>query len=74
MAGLPGAALLQGAAEADPSLAIVLAAIAAATLVSEDLTCVAVGVLAASGQVALVPATLACVAGIWAGDMLLFLA
>jgi membrane protein DedA with SNARE-associated domain len=48
--------------------------IALATLASEDLTCIATGVLIAQGQLGFVEGTAACLAGIFAGDMLLFLA
>jgi membrane protein DedA with SNARE-associated domain len=49
-----------------------LIAIALATFVSEDLTCIATGALIASGQVGLVPGVLACAAGIYFGDLLLY--
>jgi membrane protein DedA with SNARE-associated domain len=48
-------------------------ALALATLVSEDLTCLAAGALVAQGKIAFVPATGACFAGIFVGDVLLFL-
>ena len=48
--------------------------IAAATLASEDLTCVAAGVLIAQGKLSFAEGVLACLAGIFAGDVLLFLA
>jgi len=48
--------------------------LALGTLASEDLTCLAAGVLVAQGRLSLIPATLACLLGIFAGDMLLFLA
>ena len=48
--------------------------IAVATLVSEDLTCIATGVLIAQGKLGFAEGTLACIAGIFAGDILLFLA
>jgi len=48
--------------------------IALATLISEDLTCIATGVLIAQGQAGFAEGTLACVVGIFAGDILLFLA
>jgi pimeloyl-ACP methyl ester carboxylesterase/membrane protein DedA with SNARE-associated domain len=56
------------------ALVILLFLIAAATLVSEDLTCVATGLLIARGTLAAVPGTLACFAGIFVGDVLLYLA
>ena len=51
-----------------------LIAIALATFVSEDLTCIATGALIASGQIGLVPGALACAAGIYFGDLLLYFA
>ena len=55
------------------SLALVLVLLALATLLSEDLACVAAGVLAARGSVPFVPAMIACYLGIIAGDQLLYL-
>lgn len=55
-------------------LALFLVLVAAATLVSEDLTCVAVGALVAQGRVGFWPGAAACFAGIYVGDLLLFLA
>lgn len=51
-----------------------LAALAAATLASEDLACIAAGLLVATGRLDFWPATTACFAGIFAGDVLLMLA
>lgn len=48
--------------------------IALATLVSEDLTCVATGLLIAQGRIGFVEGTAACVAGIFLGDLALFAA
>lgn len=48
--------------------------LAAATLVSEDLTCVAAGLLASHGKIPLAAAMLACLVGIFVGDLLLVLA
>lgn len=48
--------------------------IALATLISEDLACIATGVLVAKGQLGFWPGTLACLVGIFVGDILLFLA
>lgn len=63
------------ATEAEPfrgrRLAGVLGALALATLITEDLTCIAAGVLVARGLLAFWPATGACLAGIFAGDLLL---
>ena len=47
-------------------------AVAAATLVSEDLTAVLSGVLIAQGQISVVAGIAACAAGIYSGDLLLF--
>lgn len=48
--------------------------LAFSTLVSEDLTCIAAGLMVASGNIAYLPAAAACFVGIFVGDMLLFLA
>ena len=56
------------------SLVILFLLIATATLVSEDLTCITVGVLVARGTIGFVPGTVACIVGIFAGDVLLYLA
>jgi membrane protein DedA with SNARE-associated domain len=48
--------------------------LAVSTFVSEDLTCVAAGVLAAQGRVGFALAALGCLLGIFVGDLLLFLA
>jgi len=48
--------------------------LALATLVSEDLTCISAGVMIAEGRISFALGTLACLAGIFAGDLLLFLA
>lgn len=53
---------------------LALLALALATLVSEDLACIAAGLLVAAGKLAFGPATAACFAGIFAGDLLLVLA
>ena len=45
-----------------------------ATLVSEDLTCIAVGMLVEQGRIGFWPGVTACVLGIYMGDLLLFLA
>ena len=55
------------------SLVIALTLLALATLISEDLACVAAGVLAARGSLPLVPAIVACYVGIVVGDQLLYL-
>lgn len=48
--------------------------IALATLVSEDLTCIGAGVMAAQGRISFTLAVAACLFGIFVGDVLLFLA
>lgn len=48
--------------------------LAAATLVSEDLTCIATGLLVSRGTIGFIPGTLACFVGIALGDLLLFAA
>lgn len=48
--------------------------LAAATLVTEDLTCVAAGLLVSHGKLPLLAAVLACLGGIFVGDLLLVLA
>ena len=42
-------------------------------MVSEDLTCIGTGLLVARGIVGFIPGTIACFAGIFVGDILLFL-
>ena len=49
--------------------AVALIAIAAATLVSEDLACLAAGLLVARGSLAFAPAATACFLGILGGDL-----
>lgn len=44
------------------------------TFVSEDLTCIATGVLIAQGKLGFIEGTMACLAGIFFGDMLLYAA
>jgi membrane protein DedA with SNARE-associated domain len=53
---------------------LLLCLLAAATLISEDLTCVAGGLLVAAGRLELVPAIVACGTGIFVGDLALFAA
>jgi membrane protein DedA with SNARE-associated domain len=48
--------------------------IALSTFISEDLTCIATGALIAAGKIGFLPGTLACVAGIYFGDLLLYFA
>ena len=58
---------------AGPSLLVILALIAFATLISEDLTCIGAGLLVAQGRIDLTSAAAACFFGILVGDMLLYL-
>ena len=51
-----------------------LIALAMATYVTEDLACIAAGLLVAGGRVGFAEATFACFVGIWTGDMLLVFA
>lgn len=57
----------------DARPAVLLPALALATLVSEDLACIAAGVLVAQGALEFLPAAAACFLGIFAGDLLLVL-
>jgi pimeloyl-ACP methyl ester carboxylesterase/membrane protein DedA with SNARE-associated domain len=56
------------------ALVLILVSIALATLVSEDLTCIFVGLLVGQGRLPFAAAVIACCVGIFIGDMLLFLA
>jgi membrane protein DedA with SNARE-associated domain len=53
---------------------VVTLLLAAATLISEDLTCIAAGVMAAQGRLSFALGSFACFLGIYVGDLLLFLA
>ena len=55
-----------------PAWLVVLILLAFSTLISEDLTCIAAGILVAQGRLGFVPATVACYVGIVIGDLLLF--
>jgi pimeloyl-ACP methyl ester carboxylesterase/membrane protein DedA with SNARE-associated domain len=55
-----------------PTLLVWMFLLAVATLVSEDLTCIAAGLLVARGSLGFLPATLACAAGIFLGDLMLY--
>jgi len=48
--------------------------IALATFASEDLTCAATGALIAAGRIGFLPGMLACLTGIFVGDLLLYFA
>ncbi len=56
------------------TLMVFILLLAAATLVSEDLTCISAGLLVAQGQLSFLAASIACFIGIFVGDVLLFLA
>lgn len=55
------------------ALIIMLLLLAAATLISEDLTCIFTGLLVAQGRIGFFPGSMACFFGILIGDSLLFL-
>lgn len=55
-----------------PTLLVWMFLLAIATLVSEDLTCIAAGLLVARDAIFFVPATLACALGIFFGDLMLY--
>ncbi len=54
------------------ALIVALVLIAFATLISEDLTCIAAGLLVARGSLGFFEATAACAAGIFCGDLMLY--
>jgi membrane protein DedA with SNARE-associated domain len=51
-----------------------LAGLAAGTLLSEDLTSIGAGLLVRDGHIEIVPAVVACTAGVYGGDLCLWLA
>lgn len=55
------------------ALVVWMALVAAATFISEDLACLAAGLLVARGRVDFVPAVVACAVGIFVGDLLVYL-
>jgi len=57
-----------------PALLAIVLLLAVGTLVSEDLACIAAGLLVADGRLGFLAAAGACFLGIFVGDMLLFLA
>lgn len=57
-----------------PTALVLFVLLALATLITEDLTCVWAGVLAAEGRIGFGFAAMACLVGIVIGDVLLFLA
>jgi membrane protein DedA with SNARE-associated domain len=74
---VPEYAALAGGLSGSPGatgVVVLMALLALATFASEDAACIAAGALVARGQLGFVPAALACVAGIFAGDLGLFLA
>ena len=56
-----------------PALWILALVIILATFISEDLTCIAAGLMVAEGRIEFLPALLACGAGIFIGDVGIFL-
>ncbi len=52
---------------------VIFLTLALSTLISEDLACIAAGLLVSDGRAGFVLVTLACLTGIFAGDMMLFL-
>lgn len=62
------------AAAVGVTLVVLMLLIAVATLVTEDLTCIAAGLLVAHGRLSYFAAAAACFAGIFIGDMLLYAA
>ncbi|MCP3919657.1 MAG: alpha/beta fold hydrolase [bacterium] len=57
-----------------PTLLLAMLLLATATLVSEDLACIGAGLLVSQGRLGLIAASLACFAGIFLGDVLLYAA
>ncbi|GAB5413747.1 MAG: hypothetical protein Cons2KO_13500 [Congregibacter sp.] len=55
------------------TLVLVLLMLALATYVSEDLACIAAGLMVARGLLDFVPASAVCLIGIYSGDLLLYL-
>jgi len=53
---------------------VVVLLLATATLITEDLTCITAGIMAAQGRIDFALAAFACFLGIYVGDLLLFLA
>ncbi len=56
------------------ALLILMLVIVFSTLISEDLTCIGTGLMIARGLIGFWPGTLACLVGIFFGDILLYLA
>jgi membrane protein DedA with SNARE-associated domain len=57
-----------------PTALVIFVLLTLATLLSEDLTCIWAGVMVAEGRISFVLGTLACLLGIFIGDLLLFMA
>ncbi len=57
-----------------PTALVLFGLLALATLITEDLTCIWAGVLVAEGRISFAFAAIACLFGIFIGDILLFLA
>lgn len=55
------------------ALWVAMLMIALSTLVSEDLACIGSGILVAHGGIGVLSATIACVVGIYVGDIILYL-
>lgn len=55
-------------------LILLMLVIILSTLISEDLTCIGTGLMIARGLIGFFPGTLACLVGIFFGDILLYLA
>lgn len=55
------------------ALVVAMTLIALSTLISEDLACIGSGILVSQGGIAWVFASIACFAGIYLGDMLIFI-
>lgn len=62
----------RGIALSGTALLVTTIGIALATFASEDLACLAAGLLAARGLIPLAAGVAACFVGIWAGDILLY--
>src|SRR4029453_18153641 len=62
-----------GAPDMPLPAALLAGTIAVSTLISEDLTCIAAGLLIAQGQIGFGLGAFACFLGIFVGDILLFL-
>ena len=56
------------------ALVLLMLLIGVATWVTEDLTCIAAGLLVAQGRIEFVPAVVACILGIFTGDLQLYFA